>query len=189
MHAKNKSYLKYLMTLFFKALLCMAYAIYKIEGINALFYFIPSSLIVPTLKKYGAKIGKNVEIHVPLIIHNAKEDFANLEIGDDAYLGRDVFLDITNKITIGARAVISMRVTLLTHFDAGKSNIRSVLPPVTAPLLVEDDAYIGAGAIVKGGVIVGKKSLVAAMSFVNKNVTENTVVGGVPAQVIRNLEK
>ncbi|MFH1876750.1 MAG: DapH/DapD/GlmU-related protein [Candidatus Omnitrophota bacterium] len=189
MYTEKKSYLKYLMTFFFKGLLCIAYRIYKLDGVNALFYFIPPSLIVPALRKYGATIGNNVAIHTPLIIHNAKNNFANLEIGDDAYVGRDVFLDITDKIKIGNRVVIGMRTTLLTHFDAGKSSIHNVLPPARAPLLIEDDAYIGAGSIIKSRVTIGKRSLVAAMSFVNKDVPENTVVGGVPARPLRRLEQ
>lgn len=189
MKEKNKSYLKYLVNLFFTLLLYVLYKLYAIEGVTTLLRFIPPSLIVPTLRKYGAKIGENVIIHSPLAIHNARENYANLEIEDDVYLGREVFLDITDKIKIGRRAVISMRVTLLTHFDVGLSQISKIMPATKASLIIEDDAYIGAGSTIKSGVTIGKGSLVAAMSFVNKDVNEDTLVGGVPAKAIRKLER
>ncbi|MDD5194880.1 MAG: acyltransferase [Candidatus Omnitrophica bacterium] len=187
MAKEKKSNLKLIVNLFFKVLICAAYKVYKIDGICALLYFMPPSLIVPTLRKYGAHIGDNVIVHGPLVIHNAKKDYKNLEIGDESYLGREAFLDLTDKMTLGKRVIVSMRATLLTHFDAGGSSISKIMPAQKAPLNIEDDVYIGASVTIKGGVTIHKGSLVAAMSFVNRDAAEKTMVGGVPAVTIKNI--
>ncbi len=173
---------------FFKIAIYIAYKAYRIEGLNALYYFMPSKLIVSTLQKYGARIGKNVIISPSPVIHNAKRDYANLEIGDNAYLGRGVFLDLTEKIKIGNRTVISMRVNLLTHFDVGPSILREILPPKKGATTIEDDAYVGAASTIREGIKVGKGAVVAAMSFVNEDVDEDTIVGGVPAHRMGSLK-
>jgi acetyltransferase-like isoleucine patch superfamily enzyme len=54
-------------------------------------------------------------------------------------------------------------------------------------IIVEDDVWIGAGAIITDGVRVGKGAVVAAGSVVTKDVPPHTVVGGVPAKVIREI--
>jgi acetyltransferase-like isoleucine patch superfamily enzyme len=53
-----------------------------------------------------------------------------------------------------------------------------------APITIEDDAWIGAGAIVLPGVTVGRGAVVAAGAVVTKDVESFTIVGGVPSVVI-----
>jgi len=55
-------------------------------------------------------------------------------------------------------------------------------------IVVEDDVWIGSGAIITDGVRVGKGAVVAAGSVVTKDVPPHTVVGGVPAKVIREID-
>ncbi|WP_433956069.1 acyltransferase [Janibacter indicus] len=57
-------------------------------------------------------------------------------------------------------------------------------PHVTAPIHVEDDVWVGAGAIVLKGVTIGTGAVVAAGSVVTKSVDEYAIVAGVPARVI-----
>ncbi|WP_227645809.1 hypothetical protein [Klebsiella pneumoniae] len=51
---------------------------------------------------------------------------------------------------------------------------------------MEGDNFIGFGSVILGNVTIGKGAIVAACSFVNKDVPPNSVVGGVPAKVLRN---
>lgn len=54
-----------------------------------------------------------------------------------------------------------------------------------APVIIEDDVWIASNCTISKGVTIGKGSVVAANSFVNKNVAPYTIVGGVPAKVIK----
>jgi acetyltransferase-like isoleucine patch superfamily enzyme len=53
--------------------------------------------------------------------------------------------------------------------------------------VIEDDVWIGAGAIILDGVCVGRGAVVAAGAVVSKDVSPHTVVGGVPAKVIQTI--
>ena len=71
---------------------------------------------------------------------------------------------------------------LLSHNSEGVRGVNS------GPIIVEDYAWIGAGSIILQGVRIGKGSVVAAGAVVNKDVEAYTLVGGVPARFIRQLE-
>jgi acetyltransferase-like isoleucine patch superfamily enzyme len=170
---------------FFHLAIQLAYLTYKAEGLNALLLFLPAKMIPDLLRKHGALIGCDVEIHSPLIIHNASVEpgahYANLRIGDECYLGRDVFLDLKDKITLENRVTISMRVTLITHTDAGRSPVSCRMPPSQSPVTLREGAYIGAGAIILQGVEAGRESIIAAGAVVRHSLSEKETVAGVPA--------
>ncbi|HSM71554.1 MAG TPA: DapH/DapD/GlmU-related protein, partial [Anaerolineales bacterium] len=55
-------------------------------------------------------------------------------------------------------------------------------------IVIEDDVWLGAGAVITDGVRVGKGAVVAAGAVVTKDVEPHTVVGGVPAKVIKTID-
>lgn len=175
-----------LIRFFIRIVIWSAYAAYKAEGINVLLLFMPAKFIVPTLRQHGAQIGERAEIHSPLIIHNASAErgkhYANLIIGNDCYLGRDVFFDLKDEIRIEENVTVSMRVTFITHTDVGKSPVASRLPPSHAPIVLRRGAYLGAGATVLQGVEIGAEAVVGAGALVRENVAPRITVGGVPAR-------
>lgn len=180
--------IKKLIILLFEFLIWMAYRAYRIEGVNALLLLMPGKLIVPTLRKYGAKIGEEVTFHSPIIIHNAKSDYSNLEVGNQVYFGKCVFLDLKEKVTIEDRVTLSMSTMVLTHTDAGQySRIVRVLPASQAPVSIHCDAYVGANAIILQGVEVGPEAIIGAGSVVRHSVPPKTVVVGNPAKEIRKI--
>ncbi len=65
---------------------------------------------------------------------------------------------------------------------------RNILPHEAEGVVIEDNAWIAAGAIVLPGVRVGTGSIVAAGAVVTHDVEPNTVVAGIPAKPIRNLK-
>ena len=57
-----------------------------------------------------------------------------------------------------------------------------------APIRIGNRVWIGSGAIITKGVSIGDGAVIAAGAVVTKNVEKNTVVGGVPARVIKTIE-
>ena len=135
------------------------------------------------LRKYGARVGRGVRIGWGLTIRNASDNFSNLFVGDDCHIGRQTLVDLASVDSIGNRVTISMRTMLLTHLVAGdsKSTLVDGLT-TTAPITINDDVYIGAGAILLPGITLGVGCVVGAGSIVTRDVPPETIVAGNPAR-------
>ena len=135
----------------------------------------------------GLKLGEKVIIRGPLTITRARS-CALITIGDRSFINSEVRMGGTARLTIGKFAQIGGRVAFETAghelaYAPGKAR-----PPLSADIRVEDHVWIGAGAIIRGGVTIGEGAVVAAGAVVTKDVPPRTVVGGVPARVLRQLE-
>lgn len=169
-------------------------AIYGGEGINIPLMFMPTRTIAPVLRRYGAKIGERVRFKSPLVIHNSAlagdRYYKQLVVGSDCYFGRELFLDLQDKIIIEDRVTISHRVMILTHTDAGSSPLKDEsIQTSQSPVIIRRGAYIGANVTILEGVEIGELSIVGAGAVVTKSVSPGTVVGGVPARVIKSPEQ
>ena len=58
---------------------------------------------------------------------------------------------------------------------------------VSHPVTVEDGAWVGSGVTILPGVTIGKRAVVAAGSLITKSVESNTIVGGIPAKLIKRI--
>jgi acetyltransferase-like isoleucine patch superfamily enzyme len=109
----------------------------------------------------------------------------NISIGDDCGINSGVYILGHWKVLIGNNVVLSVDAKLL---DAGLdlNNFANIKTPrhTSSFVIIEDDVWIGAGAIILPGVTVGRKSVVGAGSVVTKNVAPYTVVAGNPARPI-----
>jgi acetyltransferase-like isoleucine patch superfamily enzyme len=90
-------------------------------------------------------------------------------------------------ITLGNNVHITKEVLFVTH-DGGTLLYRHLIPDleITAPIVVEDNVYIGVRSIILPGVTIGENSIIAAGSIVSKDVPPNSVFGGVPAKFIKS---
>ena len=155
--------------------------------------FAPTRVIAPTLGAYGATIGERVRFRSPLVIHNSDTEhrryYKRLEVGDDCYFGRELFLDLQDRIVIEDRVTISHRVMILTHTDAGTSPLKGrCIPTSQAPVIIRRGAYVGANVTILQGVEIGESSVVGAGAVVTRSVPPETVVAGVPARVVKSVE-
>ncbi len=140
------------------------------------------------LRRFGAVVGDHCMIHSPLILHNADQGFQHLEVGEGCHIGKDVFIDLTERVTLEECVTVSMRVTLLTHFDVGRSPLKqSTYPTHARPVRIRHGAYIGSNAVVLAGVNVGEEAVVAAGAVVTEDVPARSLVAGTPARVVRAL--
>ena len=112
----------------------------------------------------------------------------NISIGEDCGINSGVYILGHKKVVIGNNVVLSVDVKIIDSGLESTDFIRIKKPlHISAAVIIEDDVWIGAGAIVLPGVTLGKKSIVAAGSVVTKNVPQGVVVAGNPARIIRVL--
>lgn len=110
----------------------------------------------------------------------------NLDIRDDVAIGDRVILYALGPIAIGERTTVSQG----AHLCAGSHNWRDPAMPLTKPpIRIGSDVWICADVFVGPNVSVGDQSIVGARSVVTKNIDNNIVVGGNPAQVITRLTR
>lgn len=116
-----------------------------------------------------------------------------VEIGDGAVIMMGAIINIGAVIGEGTMidmgAVLGGRATVGKHCHIGAGAVLAgVIEPASAtPVVVEDNVLIGANAVVIEGCRIGENSVVAAGSIVIEDVPANSVVAGVPAKVIKQM--
>jgi acetyltransferase-like isoleucine patch superfamily enzyme len=115
----------------------------------------------------------------------SNEAGAHFVCGDAAFIGEGAYLNPCRPVTLGDEVCIGARAMLFTH-----SHWQSILrgyASLFGPIVVGDHVFIGNQAFVFPGVTIGAGATVMVNSFVALNVAPDTLVGGVPAQVIRHI--
>lgn len=133
---------------------------------------VPSSnLRVRILKVLGAKIHGKIYLAQGLIVTTLETD------------------NKLDQLVIEDQVAISHRVTLVLGLDPRPSPLSKIYTPKQLSICIKQGAWIGVGAIILQGVTVGEFSIVAAGAVVTKDVPPYTIVGGVPARVIKEIPR
>ncbi|MFN2185510.1 MAG: acyltransferase [Anaerolineae bacterium] len=140
----------------------------------------------------GIRIGDNTLImhHAELHVYNFRNlPHAAIEIGRDCLIGEFNVLRGQGGIQIGNRVYTSPFVQLaaVNHVFADPARPFVEQGISAQGIRVEDDVWIGAGAIITDGVRVGRGAVVAAGAVVTGDVQAHTVVAGVPARVVKTI--
>ena len=102
------------------------------EALNTLFLFVPFQMIPDILRAYDAQIGNDVEILGPIRFGNLSRghgaSYHKLSIGEHSKLSRELYLDLTDQITIESNVTFAMRVTLSTHTGLAESPLAALYP-------------------------------------------------------------
>ena len=112
----------------------------------------------------------------------------NFVVGDDVDFALDVLVTTGGGVHIGDRVLIGYRTQILSTnhiIPKNKNNIFSA-GHEKKQVIIENDVWIGANCIIVPGVTIGEGSVIAAGSVVTKPVDPFTVVGGVPAKLIKS---
>jgi maltose O-acetyltransferase len=139
------------------------------------------------LRKAGYSIGKGSlvmgEIHI-----SGKGNWSELfSIGTDTYITGPLRVNIGGSVTIGKCVNIGHDVLLLTVDHQIGPPWRRAGWSEFGPIVIHDGVWIGSRATILPGVSIGKGSIVAAGATVTHDVPPNTLVGGIPARVLKNL--
>jgi acetyltransferase-like isoleucine patch superfamily enzyme len=146
-------------------------------------------LRAPWLRLLGARLGRRVVVHDVRFFNLYRRGLSGLEIGDECFLGDECLLDLAEGIRLESQVTLAERVLVLTHTNVGYADhpLQPHFPAMAAPVVVETGAFLGANVTVLPGVRVGARSFVAAGSVVTQDVPRGTLVGGVPARVLRAI--
>src|SRR4051812_32738565 len=129
----------------------------------------------------GSEVDESVAVFTPLYINYGK----HTKIGKNVFINFDcVFLDLGG-ITIEDGVFIAPKVSLLTEGHPLAPENRHSL--TVNPIHLKRNAWIGANATITQGVTVGENSVIAAGAVVTKDVPDNSVVGGIPAKILKSL--
>jgi acetyltransferase-like isoleucine patch superfamily enzyme len=143
----------------------------------------------PWLRLLGARLGRRTILHDVRFFNLYRRGLGGLDIGDECFLGDECLLDLAEGIRLENQVTLAERVLVLTHMNVGYGDhpLQARFPARAAPVVVETGAFLGANVTVLPGVRVGTRSFVAAGSVVTEDVPPGTLVGGVPARVLRAI--
>lgn len=131
------------------------------------------------LRIFGAMMANSA------VVYSSTRIYApwNLSMGEHSCLADEVDCYNVAPVSVGANSTVSQKTYLCTaSHDIGQPN----LPLITAPIVIEDQVWIGADAFVGMGVTVRQGAVVGARASVYKDVPAWKVMGGNPAKVLKD---
>ena len=137
------------------------------------------------LQQLLGQIGQNSIIEPPFYCSYGQ----NIHIGDHVYLNVLCTILDCNEVHIGHHVMIGPAVQIYTAAHLLQAETRIQGWEVAKPIVIEDNVWIGGGAILLPGVKIGRNAVVGAGAVVPRSVPANTVVAGNPARVIREIEQ
>lgn len=153
--------------------------------------FIGDNVEINALSKQGVVFGNNVSILKNTIIEctgvlqNLGE---GLIVGNNVGIAQNCFIQVRGKVHIGNNVIFGPNVSIFSEnhvFDNPDLPV-SKQGVTRKGVTINDGVWLGTRVVILDGVTVGENSIVAAGSIVNKDVPSYSIVGGVPAKVIRN---
>ena len=132
-------------------------------------------------------IGDHVKIAKRCSIYGSPENL--LEIGDNSYVGMNSILNgYAAKLKIGKHVSIAQNVNIMVDSGPNASPaMQRVFSIEKGPVYIGNNTWVGASAIIMPNVSLGEFSIVAANSYVNRSFPAFSIIGGIPAKLIRSF--
>ncbi len=137
---------------------------------------------------HKVSIGKNsiIEPGVYFNYDGIYTPHKSIIIGSEVFIGSNCEFNISGQINIGNTCLIASGCKFIDHdHSTALSTTMNIQPPSIAPIIIEDDVWLGFNVTVLKGVRIGKGAVVAAGSVINKDVGDYEIVAGVPAKFIK----
>jgi acetyltransferase-like isoleucine patch superfamily enzyme len=158
---------------------------------NFLLSFVPRltfGWLRPAVYRFaGVRIGPHTRIYGKLELEGVGEVAANLRVGEQCMFTTPLYLNLSAPITVGNRVVIGHHVVIITDDHRSGDPTHRCGERFSTPVTIEDGVWIAARVTVLPGVTIGRSSVVAAGAVVTKDIPPNTLAGGVPARVLKEL--
>lgn len=138
------------------------------------------------------EVGDNSVVEGGVIVTGYGE--GRIRIGRESFIGHNTVLDFSDNITIGDYVHVGYN-QFWTHSSAMQAFNGIALADKdkryrpTAPVVIDDNVYVGVHSTVYPGIKIGNHSIIAPNSAVTKDVEPYTMVGGAPARVIKSLKE
>ena len=135
------------------------------------------------LRELFGSVGDRVSVQPPL----ACDYGYNISVGSDTFVNYGAIILDVAPVVVGEHVQIGTAVQLLTADHPRDPELRRSGAEMALPIAIEDNAWIGSGAIVCPGVTIGADSIVGAGSVVTRAVPAGVLAAGNPCRVIRSL--
>ncbi|MFT3925214.1 MAG: acyltransferase [Myxococcales bacterium] len=136
------------------------------------------------------KIGEGSLIMGDIVLTGMSEDWSSLlSVGRHTYITGPLRIDLGGEVRIGDRVNIGHDCLFVTVDHEIDSEWRRAGSPTQKAVVIEDGAWIASRVTLLPGVTIGRGAVVAAGAIVASDVAANTLVGGVPARLIRELPR
>ena len=133
-------------------------------------------------------IGNRVMIRgMPWPTELASDRGGTLDIGDRTFINSGASISASVSVAIGRKCQIGPRVLIMDNDFHVPGHVFE--RPPSSPVVLEDEVWIGAGAIILKGVRIGRRAVVGAGSVVTHDVPAGAIVAGVPARPIRKRRR
>jgi acetyltransferase-like isoleucine patch superfamily enzyme len=108
-------------------------------------------------------------------------------IGDDTVIGRHCMITAKNLVRIGSNVLMGAYVQVIDHnHGIAKDSLIRLQRATIDQVIIEDDVWIGAGVKILSGITIGRGAVIGANAVVTSDVPSYSIVGGVPARVIKH---
>ncbi len=144
-------------------------------------YHTPEELVTLFSELTGKEVDSSFMMFPPFYTDCGK----NITIGKNIFINSCCNFQDQGGITIGDGSLIGHKVVLATLNHGFAPEDRGTLYP--APITIGRNVWIGASATILPGITIGDNAIVAAGSVVTKDVSPNTIVGGVPAKEMKHI--
>lgn len=168
-----------------------------IATLRALWYLRRAQSVGPRSRVWGRPaihvrgnltVGSGVQLFSTIAkVEIVVEDDGILDIGDDVIVNYGASIAATREVRIGAGSLVGMHVMLMDNDYHRLEPERRHERPESAPIILEENVWLGARVIVLRGVTIGANSAIAAGSVVTKDIPPNVFAAGAPAKVLKTL--